>query len=55
MADIVERLTEPGALVVDPFLGGGTTAVVCEALGRRFVGCAVDAAAITAARERLAA
>lgn len=53
MADIVNRLTEPGQLVVDPFLGAGTTAVVCKELGRRFVGCDIDAAAINAARARL--
>lgn len=53
-ASIVERLTTPGALVVDPFLGGGTTAVVCRDLGRRFVGCDVDAAAVSVARERIA-
>lgn len=52
-AALVERLSEPGALVVDPFLGGGTTAVVCRDLGRRFVGCDIDAAAIATARERL--
>jgi SAM-dependent methyltransferase len=55
MADIVGRLTEPGELVVDPFLGGGTTAVVCQALGRRFVGCDVDRVAVDEARVRLAA
>src|SRR5690606_39906224 len=27
IAEMVERFTDPGALVVDPFLGGGTTAV----------------------------
>jgi ParB-like chromosome segregation protein Spo0J len=52
-ASIVERLTEPGALVVDPFLGGGTTAVVCRDLGRRFIGCDIDAAAVSTSRERL--
>lgn len=52
-AALVSRLSEPGALVVDPFLGGGTTAVVCADLGRRFVGCDVDAAAVATARERL--
>lgn len=52
-ADLIGRLTEPGELVVDPFLGGGTTAVVCRDLGRRFIGCDVDAAAVTAARERV--
>ena len=52
-AALVERFTRPGQLVVDPFLGGGTTAVVCRDLGRRFVGCDRDAAAVTAARARL--
>lgn len=52
-ASIVERLTEYGALVVDPFLGGGTTGVVCRDLGRRFIGCDIDGDAIQTARERL--
>ncbi len=54
MADIVSRLTESGQLVVDPFLGGGTTAIVCRELGRRFVGCDIDANAVATTRERLA-
>jgi site-specific DNA-methyltransferase (adenine-specific) len=51
---LVERLTDPGALVVDPFLGSGTTAVACQQLGRRFVGCDTDPRAVDIARERLA-
>jgi site-specific DNA-methyltransferase (adenine-specific) len=54
IAEQVERFTLPGQLVVDPFLGGGTTAVVCKALGRRFIGCDVDAAAVHTSRERMA-
>jgi DNA methylase len=54
MAVLVDRLTLPGALVVDPFLGAGTTAVVCRDLGRRFIGCDVDQAAITRVQGRLA-
>jgi site-specific DNA-methyltransferase (adenine-specific) len=50
----VERLTVPGDLVVDPFLGGGTTAFVCRELGRRFVGCDIDPAFVHVAQERLA-
>jgi ParB-like chromosome segregation protein Spo0J len=50
MADLVERLTKPGQLVCDPFLGAGTTAVVSLALGRRFVGCDIDGAAVKLAR-----
>ena len=53
MADLVERLTKPGQLVCDPFLGGGTTAVVSLVLGRHFVGCDIDAACIEQARQRV--
>jgi site-specific DNA-methyltransferase (adenine-specific) len=42
MADLIDRLTKPGQLICDPFLGGGTTGVVAHALGRRFVGCDID-------------
>lgn len=55
MAAIIDSFTIPGELVVDPFLGGGTTAVVCRDLGRRFAGCDIDSAATSIARERLAA
>lgn len=43
----------PGGLVLDPFLGSGTTAVVSRRLGRHFVGidCAPDYCAV--ARHRL--
>lgn len=54
IAALVERLTQPGELVCDPFLGGGTTAVVCRDLGREFVGCDLDAAAVQTSRERVA-
>lgn len=54
-ARLVETLTNPGDLVVDPFLGGGTTAIVCRDLGRRFIGCDIDAAAVHATLNRLAA
>lgn len=53
IADLIRGLTEPGQLVVDPFLGGGTAAVVCRDLGRRFLGCDVDAAAVSTSRERV--
>lgn len=34
----IEKLTFPGGLVVDFFLGGGTTKVAADKLGRRFIG-----------------
>lgn len=52
-AQIVEALTLPGELVMDPFLGGGTTAVVCRDLKRSFIGADNDGAAVMTARERI--
>jgi site-specific DNA-methyltransferase (adenine-specific) len=34
----VETASLPGELVLDPFMGSGTTGVACAMLGRRFVG-----------------
>lgn len=38
LAKLLLASTKPGDLVVDPFLGSGTTAVVAMKLGRRFFG-----------------
>ncbi len=42
MKDILERWSEPGQIVCDPFLGGGTTAAIAMRLKRKFVGCDTD-------------
>lgn len=52
-AYFADALTERGEYVADPFLGSGTTAVVCGKLARRFVGCDVDEIAVRAAQARL--
>ncbi len=36
---VVRCASNPGDLVMDPFLGSGTTGVMAHALGRRFIGC----------------
>jgi site-specific DNA-methyltransferase (adenine-specific) len=36
---IVLVSSKPGDLVIDPFLGSGTTAMVAEQLRRRWMGC----------------
>jgi site-specific DNA-methyltransferase (adenine-specific) len=53
MADLIKRLSRPGEMICDPFMGAGTTGVAALALGRSFVGCDVNADHVSAARERL--
>jgi len=45
--------TRPG-IVLDPFMGSGTTALVARQLGRHFLGCDVNAEYVALANERLA-
>ena len=52
---IIEKLTEQGALVVDPFVGAGTVPAACKRLGRRWIGCEIDSKTARIARGRLAA
>jgi hypothetical protein len=51
---IVERLTQRGQTVVDPFMGAGTTLLAAHALGRNAIGCDIDQAHVERTRERLA-
>jgi 16S rRNA G966 N2-methylase RsmD len=46
IADLLDRFAEPGQTVFDPFVGGGTTAVVALKMGMRFIGADIDQAAI---------
>ena len=50
---IVETLTRPGDLVIDPFMGSGTTGVAALQLGRRFIGCELDAGYFAIAQRRI--
>ena len=45
--------TDPGDLVLDPTCGGGTTAVIAEQWGRRWITCDTSRVAITLAKQRL--
>jgi len=52
MADLVDRLSKPGHLICDPFVGGGTTAIVTIRLGRKFIGCDIDKESAKKATQR---
>jgi hypothetical protein len=49
----IERLTEPGDFVYDPFLGRGTTLVEAALLGRLPSGCDINPLSVAFARPRL--
>ena len=42
MERLIKASSNPGDLVFDSFCGSGTVPVVCERLGRRFVGCEIN-------------
>ncbi|HXG48598.1 MAG TPA: DNA methyltransferase [Methylomirabilota bacterium] len=49
----IERLTEPGDRVYDPFMGRGTTLIEAALLGRVPVGCDVNPLSVVLTRGRL--
>jgi len=53
MGDLVERVTNPGDLILDPFMGSGTTGVVALRLGRRFIGIDCDPKMVNIAKQRI--
>jgi len=50
---VLNALSRPGDLILDPFCGSGTTAVVAARLGRRWIAGDVSPQAIAIARGRL--
>jgi site-specific DNA-methyltransferase (adenine-specific) len=52
-AKLILASSRPGDLVLDPFLGSGTSAVVAKKLGRRFIGIEMDKEHCLAALRRL--
>jgi len=52
---ILKDFSNPGHLILDPFLGSGTTAVAAYELGRRFIGIEKEQAYCDIANRRIAA
>lgn len=55
MRHIIEASSRPGDVVLDTFVGSGSTAIACRALGRRFVGCEMGTDEFDGAVDRLTA
>lgn len=53
MINIIEHFTQPGQLICDPFVGGGSTAVAAIKSKRRFIGCDIDPQCVNTTRERI--
>lgn len=50
---IIESFSEPNALILDCFMGSGTTQAVAMKLGRRFIGADINLGAIQISTKRL--
>lgn len=55
MRELVALFTNPGDLILDPFMGSGTTGAACVALGRRFIGIELNPVYFEVACRRIAA
>ena len=49
----VSNFTEEGALILDPFMGSGTTGVACKNLKRSFIGIELDEGYFKFAKNRI--
>lgn len=54
MAWWVRYICPPDGVVLDPFMGSGTTALACNNLNRRYIGCDLEQKYVDIARRRLA-
>jgi len=53
VARMIQVCSNPGDLVLDCFIGSGTTAAVAQKLGRRWIGCDINKGAIQTTAKRL--
>ena len=50
---IVEQWVRPGGIVLDPFMGSGTTGVACVQTGRNFIGIEIEPKYFDVAEKRI--
>lgn len=55
MIYLIEKLTNPGDTILDPFMGSGTTGVACIETGRNFIGIEREPSYFAIAEKRIEA
>jgi len=53
MIELINRYTNPGDTILDPFMGSGTTGVACVQTGRNFIGIEIDEGYYKIAEKRI--
>lgn len=53
MTAVLRRLTQSGDTILDPFMGSGTTGVVCMQTARKFIGIEIDPNYYAIAKQRI--
>lgn len=49
----INKHSDPGDIILDPFMGSGTTAVACLCTGRNYIGFELDEKYCSVARKRI--
>ena len=53
MEYLIKLVSREGAIVLDPFLGSGTTAIACLKLNRKFIGIEKEEEYVKIAKARI--
>lgn len=53
ISPLIQAFSAPGEIVLDPFVGSGTTAVAAKQLGRRYIGMDIEPVYAAQAQERV--
>ena len=53
MSYLITLGSREGDIVLDPFMGSGTTGIACKLLNREFIGCEINKEYFEIARKRI--